>query len=110
VVCGEPKFADTKQDTLLNPTVVIEVLSPTTERFDRGSKMRRYQQIESLKEYVLVSQDQAVIEQLVRGSKGKWEQTVMEGLDAVLTFEAIAAKIPVAAIYAGVTFPEQPDI
>jgi Uma2 family endonuclease len=109
VLCGEPKFTDAKKDTLLNPRAIIEVLSPSTEDFNRGGKRRRYQMIESLQEYVLVAQDRADIERYVRQTNGNWEQSILAGLDATLEFPSLEVSIPVSAIYAGVTFPEQPD-
>ena len=57
VVCGQPQFRDSREDTLLNPLVIVEVLSPSTEAYDRGDKLLRYRQIESLTDYVLISQD-----------------------------------------------------
>jgi Uma2 family endonuclease len=108
VVCDKPEFEDGELDVLLNPVVVIEVLSPSTEDFDRGGKRRRYQQIESLQEYVLVAQDRADIEHYARQANGKWEQTIITGLDADLALASIPARIPLAAIYAGVAFPEPP--
>ncbi|MFL6235708.1 MAG: Uma2 family endonuclease [Thermoanaerobaculia bacterium] len=66
VVCGEPRFEDEHLDTLLNPVLIVEVLSLMTEAYDRGKKFQHYQQINSLAEYVLVSQDQPRIERFVR--------------------------------------------
>ena len=76
-------------------------------KFDRNGKMRKYQQIPSLREYILVAQDEPDIEQLVRKRSGKWEQTILTGLDAELVLASVAARIPLTAIYAGVTFPER---
>ncbi len=72
VVCGKPALADELQDILLNPTVIVEVLSPSTERYDRGAKFQNYRSIESLRDYILVAQDQIRIEQYTRGETGKW--------------------------------------
>lgn len=72
VVCGEPQFEDDHLDTLLNPTVLIEVLSESTERYDRGKKFSFYRTIESLAEYVLVAQDEYRIEQYVRQPDDRW--------------------------------------
>ena len=74
VFCGEPQFEDNVFDTLLNPTVVIEVLSPSTEAYDRGEKFAHYQELTSLREYILVSQDRIRVEQY-RLIKTQWVQT-----------------------------------
>src|SRR5436853_2236102 len=86
IVCGEEaKFHDEHGDVLLNPTVIFEVLSPSTEKYDRGEKFRRYRtQIESLQGYVMVSQDQAHIEHHHRQSDDTWIATEVNGLDEVL--------------------------
>lgn len=108
VVCGPPEFADDKRDTLLNPTVIIEVLSPSTETYDRGTKFKLYKRLATLKEYVLVAQDEAVCDQYVRQPDGTWVVTDAIGLDAELVFRTVPARVRLADIYAGVTFPELP--
>jgi Uma2 family endonuclease len=72
VVCDQPQFDDDQKDTLLNPRVIIEVLSPSTESYDRGKKFAHYRTVESLAEYLLVSQDQTRIEQYVRQPTHDW--------------------------------------
>jgi Uma2 family endonuclease len=72
VVCGEAKYLDKEVDTLLNPTLIIEVLSKTTENFDRGEKFRRYRTTNSLMEYILVSQEKYYVEQYIRQPDNKW--------------------------------------
>lgn len=72
VVCGQPQLDDDFKDNLLNPIVIIEVLSPSTERYDRGTKFESYQRIASLMEYVLVSQDRPRVEQFLRQTDGRW--------------------------------------
>ena len=71
-LCSEAKFDDEQQDTLLNPAVIIEVLSKSTEGYDRGEKFAHYRQIDSLVEYVLISQDKNRIEHYVRQSDNQW--------------------------------------
>src|SRR5256885_1751370 len=66
VVCGEPQFHDDRTDVLLNPTLIVEVLSESTAAFDRGEKFQAYQQIDSLQEYLLIAQDKPIVEQYVR--------------------------------------------
>jgi Uma2 family endonuclease len=90
IVCGEARFHDQQGDVLLNPTVIFEVLSPSTEKYDRGEKFRRYStQIESLKDYVLVSQDQMRIEHHHRESDGTWTLNVASGPGGVLSLPSI---------------------
>lgn len=72
VVCGQPQLDDDFKDNLLNPIVIIEVLSPSTERYDRGTKFESYQRIPSLMEYVLVSQERPRVEQFLRQTDGRW--------------------------------------
>src|SRR3954454_3975550 len=71
-VCGEPRFADAEVDTLLNPDVIIEVLSPSTADYDRGAKFAHYRSISSFKEYVLVSQHRVQVEHYLRQTNGDW--------------------------------------
>jgi Uma2 family endonuclease len=108
MVCGEPKFLDDKTDVILNPVVVVEVLSPSTERYDRRTKLRHYQQIPSLKEIVLVAQDEPFCERFVRQPDGVWGHTTATGLDDELAFATVPARVRLAALYAGVTFPDAP--
>ena len=72
VVCGEPVFEDEQVDTVLNPTLIVEVLSPSTERYDRGRKLEHYRKIPSLSEYILIAQDARRIEWYTRQEGGLW--------------------------------------
>jgi len=105
VFCGEPEFADDKRDTLLNPIIIIEVLSASTEKYDRGAKFRKYQKIPSLKEIVLVAQDEPLAERFVRQADESWALVATTGLDGTFAFHSIPVALPMAAIYDGVTFP-----
>jgi len=89
VVCGQPEFEDGQRDTLLNPQVVIEVLSESTESYDRGAKFRHYQQVPSLREYVLIAQDEPVCERFVRQPDETWVLTTVTGLDRELAFGTV---------------------
>src|SRR3954465_15778470 len=80
VVCGELQYHDGRKDIILNPDLVVEVLSPSTEAFARGAKFRAYRTIESLKEYVLVSQDKPLVEQYIRNGDEEWKYKTAEGL------------------------------
>jgi Uma2 family endonuclease len=103
-VCGTPVLADTKMDTLTNPTVLFEVLSPPTEGYDRGRKFELYRRLESLQEYVLVAQDRAFVEHYVR-SGSKWELSDISGLDDALRLESIQCELALRDIYDKVEFP-----
>jgi Uma2 family endonuclease len=105
VVCGEPRFQDREVDTLLNPAVIVEVLSPTTEAYDRGDKFRHYRRIDSLREFVLISQDRMMVERYTRQGKD-WVLSDMTDPDQVLKLESIGCQIPLGRIYAKIKFPE----
>lgn len=107
IVCGQAEFEDAAVDTLTNPRVVVEVLSESTEKFDRGKMFRHYKQIPSLQEYVLVAQDEPAIDRFVRQPNGDWAQSSVEGLESEFAFAAVPVKIPLADIYAGVSFPPE---
>ncbi|MBC7909685.1 MAG: Uma2 family endonuclease [Pyrinomonadaceae bacterium] len=99
VVCGEPQFHDDRSDVLLNPILVIEVLSESTAAFDRGEKFQAYQLVESLQEYLLISQDKHLIEQYVRQSTGSWTYTATVGLESLVTLPSIACTLSLKAVY-----------
>ena len=106
VVCGEPKFHDERRDVLLNPSLIIEVLSPGTELFDRGDKFRRYRDnLESLQDYVLVSTDCPLVELFQRQGDGFWLYSAVAGLDARATLPSIGCALSLADIYDRVEFP-----
>ena len=103
VVCDRPQFADDERDVLLNPLIVVEILSESTEHYDRGRKFRSYQQIESLQEYLLVSQAEALVEQFQREA-GRWVYTKSEGLEATVSLPVLGCELPLREIYAQVDF------
>jgi Uma2 family endonuclease len=108
VVCGKPEVAGDQNDILLNPTVIVEVLSPSTEAHDRGLKFLRYRRMESLREYVLVSQDAPRVEVFRRQEDGRWLMTEHSGLERVCRLESLDCAIPLAGIYERVEFtPDQ---
>ncbi len=106
VVCGEEQFAEEERDVLLNPTLIVEVLSPTTEAWDRGGKFEQYRQRESLQEYVLIAQDRPHVERFARQASGQWLLTEMNGLEAVLSLPSIGGELALTEVYRKVTFPE----
>jgi Uma2 family endonuclease len=98
VVYGTPRFEDAQLDTLLNPTVLIEVLSSSTEAYDRGGKFTHYRKIATLREYLLVTQDQPSIERYVRQG-GVWVLTEAEGLEASIPLESIGCVLSLREVY-----------
>ncbi|MDE0638358.1 MAG: Uma2 family endonuclease [Candidatus Poribacteria bacterium] len=103
IFCGEPELEDDTFDTLLNPVVIIEVLSPSTEVYDRGEKFEYYQQIPSLKEYILVSQDKVDVEHYhLQGTQ--WNLKEFYALQDTLTLSSIGCKLPLRDIYTRVDF------
>lgn len=104
-VCGEPLFLDTNVDTLINPFVVIEVLSPSTEAYDRGLKFALYRRIESLREYVLVAQDRMSVELFERQADGSWRMTALTDPSDRLRLSSIDCEISLADIYNRIAFP-----
>jgi Uma2 family endonuclease len=104
VVCGEVLYHDNRKDIITKPDLVIEVLSPSTEAFDRGEKFKAYQTVESLKEYLLVAQDKPFIEQFVKNEAGKWEYAAAIGLDSSLVLPSIEGTLNLAAVYKRVDF------
>jgi Uma2 family endonuclease len=114
VVCEEPRFEDDVFDTLLNPIVLVEVLSPSTRVYDRREKFAHYRQLASLQEYVLVSQDKVLVEHYRRQEKqstasvtGKdWIFTDFQALEEILPLTSIQCELPLQEIYERVTFPD----
>jgi Uma2 family endonuclease len=109
IVCGPEAFDPRDPDTLLNPTAIIEILSPSTERYDRGTKFTHYQQIPSLVEYVLVSQDEPHVDRFVRQPDGTWVLTVYADPAGSFSLASppgpVPVSVPLADVYRGVTFP-----
>ena len=103
VVCDEPRFEDSHFDTLLNPTVLIAVLSPSTAAYDRGEKFRRYQYLDSLCEYVLISQDRVRVEHYLQQEQG-WDLTEFRSLADACQLASIECELSLQAIYAKVQF------
>ena len=104
IVCGELQFCDAQKDTITNPTVLVEVLSESTEKYDRGAKSGYYRQIESLKELVLISQSEAIVERFTRQSGGGWLLIESRGVSEHVRLESVGFSIAMAELYRGVTF------
>lgn len=106
VVCGEPQLVeDAYLDTLLNPTLIVEVLSPSTEKFDRTRKFELYRQIESLREYVLIAQDRPRIERYLRHEAGEWLYKDAAGLE----LQSIGCTLHLGEVYRQVTFEDDAE-
>jgi Uma2 family endonuclease len=106
VVCGEARFHDEHRDVLVNPRVVIEVLSPSTERYDRGKKFLRYQQIPSLTDYIMIAQAYPSVEHYARRADGSWLYSVTTEMTASVMLESIECHLSLADIYDRIVFPE----
>ena len=107
VTCEHPRFEDDQLDTLLNPQMIIEVLSDSTEKYDRGKKFAHYRRVESLREYVLVSQDRPLVEHYARQDDGHWLLTVANGLEATVELPTVDCRLRLADVYAKVEFPPE---
>ena len=100
VICGEPEYLDGYRDVVTNPAVIIEVLSPTTEAFDRGEKFDRYDAWNpTLSDYLLVSQDQPKIEHFTRQSDGTWTRAVYRGLRSKVVINSIRCTLKSKEVY-----------
>lgn len=104
VVCGEPVFVDDEFDTLTNPLLLIEILSDSTESYDRGEKFKGYRSIDSLREYVLISQNSPTIEKYAKHGDGFWMLSEASGIDSSITLEAIDCTLSLADVYDKVNF------
>ncbi|HLK61126.1 MAG TPA: Uma2 family endonuclease [Chthonomonadaceae bacterium] len=107
IVCDGAHYEDTEAETLLNPTVIMEVLSPGTEAADRGRKFACYRTLPSLILYVLIEQDAPNIDLYTRQADGNWLLTALSGLESVLALDPPSASLPCIEIYQAVEFPPQ---
>lgn len=99
VLCDKPQFHDERTDTILNPLLIIEVLSKSTEAFDRGVKFQAYQGLDSLREYLLVAQDKPAVEQFVRQPDGSWTYRAVIGLESSLQLPSVESTLRLSAVY-----------
>jgi Uma2 family endonuclease len=109
IVCGEPEFHDTERDVVINPTVIIEVLSDSTETYDRNKKFSLYKAIPTVQEVLLIAQDRPRIEQYRRQDGEVWLYRDVIGLDGVIALPAVGATLALADVYERVTFEPDPD-
>ena len=108
VVCGEPQFEDGELDTLLNPKVLFEILSPSTADYDRGGKFAQYRRLASLAEYVLISQDRPLVEHYVRQPHDQWLLSEQSGLTDTLVLPSIRCQLALSEIYLKVQLAVEP--
>lgn len=104
VFCGEPVFYQKRNDTIINPVLIVEVLSDSTEAKDRGEKMLAYRTLESLCEYVLISQNNTTVEQYIRNADGSWIHKATIGLKSIVRLESIGVELKLEDIYQRVRF------
>lgn len=104
IVYGEPRFSDSKRDTLLNPAVVLEVFSKSTEAHLRGYKFSQYRKLQSLTEYVLISQHETRIEVFQRRPSGHWLSADAAGINARCYLSSVRCPLPLAVVYSGAEF------
>ncbi|MGB9633034.1 MAG: Uma2 family endonuclease [Chloroflexaceae bacterium] len=106
IVCGDEEFEDDSEDTLLNPTVIIEVLSPSTEQYDRGRKFQHYRAIPSLREYVLISQDEYRVERFARQADNTWLLSEATGREGTLELTSVQCLLRLEEVYEKVDLTE----
>lgn len=106
VVCGKTELDPRQQDTVMNPQVIVEVLSDSTQEYDRNEKFKMYRKIPSLQHYVMMEQTQPYIESYRREGHF-WVLETLEGMDAILKLRALNLEIPLAEIYARIDWSEQ---
>jgi Uma2 family endonuclease len=110
VVCGQAELTNEKPESVTNPRVIVEVLSKSTENYDRGQKWEFYQELDSLREYLLVSQEEAKITRYYREPGGPWMYELVSGLDQTLRLSSIECELALAEIYENVELgPEAED-
>jgi Uma2 family endonuclease len=109
-VCGEPRFLDEKRDTLVNPVLLVEVLSPSTEAYDRGRKFEHYKNIDSLREYLLLSSDRAHADLYTKQADGRWILSSTSRMEDTLTLDSVDAHLLMSDVYEKVELPPDPIV
>ena len=107
IICGRPAFYEKRNDTITNPVLIVEVLSDSTEAKDRGEKMLAYRTLDSLREYVLVSQNRPIVEQYTKTADGSWIHRATIGLRSAARFESVGVELNLEEIYQRVEFEEE---
>ncbi len=102
VVCGKPQFTDEQVDTITNPKVIVEVLSPSTADYDQGGKFDLYRQLASFEEYVLISQDRSRVMVYRKQSSTKWTLDIVTGFESIVKLDSIRVEFPLSELYEGI--------
>lgn len=110
MVCGELKRTKQRPPAATNPTLIVEVLSESTQEYDRGGKWRHFQTLETLTDYILVWQDRPWVEHYSRLSPDRWQYRLVDGLGQSLPIESLAGELPLIEVYRGISFPEIPPL
>jgi Uma2 family endonuclease len=108
-ICGERDFDDQNPATLLNPQLIIEILSSSTEKKDRSQKLLAYRAIPSIQECLLISQKIPHVELFVRRNEPTWDWIIIEGLDSIVDLTSVGCTLPLSAVYQGITFDQSED-
>jgi Uma2 family endonuclease len=108
VLCGEPQFSDEQKDTLLNPALIIEVLSESTKDYDRGGKFEQYRTINSFVEYLPIAQDRPHVEHHVRQADGSWLLDETNSLNHTVQLKSVQCSLPLSEIYNKIDFSSNP--
>jgi len=104
IVCGKAQVTDEHADTVTNPKVVVEILSPSTADYDHGAKFELYRQVPSIEEYVLISQSSAKVEVFTKQSEHTWSLTIFDGPEEPVRLQAVGVEFPLAELYEDVEF------
>jgi len=107
LICGEPEFTDDNFDIITNPTLLVEVLSESTQQYDRGEKFKLYRDIISLQTYVLVSSESYLVEVFTKKSKNLWELKIYQDVDETVVLESLDISVPIKEFYVNVNFKEK---
>jgi Uma2 family endonuclease len=107
VVCDAPRFEDKHEDTLVNPVLIVEVLSPSTEQYDRAGKFERYQKLDSLQDYVLISQNRPRIELYSRQVDNSWLLRQMTDIDSALELPSVGCTLHLSDVYRKIMFEDR---
>jgi Uma2 family endonuclease len=110
VVCDKPRFLDKELNTLLNPDLIVEVLSESTRNYDRGDKFQQYRGIPSFREYLLVDQAKAHVERYSKQSDGTWSLWETDDMNASIQLDSVGAKLPLTEIYFKIDFGNEDDV
>jgi Uma2 family endonuclease len=110
IVCGRAEYDPADRNSIINPRVLVEILSPSTAGYDRGTKFRHYQRLTSVQEVVFVAQDQVHVERFVRQPDGSWNLTTFDDPAGAVALTSVPAVVPLAAVYRDVELPERPPL